>query len=127
MGAIGLVFKLKSALRFPDSSKTIIQLYSFPVLADIRPSTYVCLFLTTIFVGFFFLHLIYCIYILDYGIDLPPRPVLKVNYKVEDACTGDEFPVSGEFVSGLHHRSWIVQIRELKERRRNELENRRAR
>ena len=65
---------------------------------------------------------IYCIYFLDYGTDLPARPVLKVNYKVEDAYTGDEFPASGEFVAGLHHRSWIVQIRELKKRRRNDLE-----
>ena len=54
--------------------------------------------------------------------DLPPRPVLKVNYKVEDVYTGDEFPASGEFISGLHHHSWIVQIRELKQRRRNDLE-----
>ena len=65
---------------------------------------------------------IYCIYFLDYGMDLPLRPVLKVNYTVEDAYTGDQFPASGEFVSGLHHRSWIVQIRELKQRRRNDLE-----
>ena len=62
---------------------------------------------------------IYCIYFLDYGIDLPARPVLNVDYKVWDAYTGDEFPVSGEFVSGLHHRSWIVQIRQLKQHRRN--------
>ena len=65
---------------------------------------------------------IYCIYFLDYGMDLPERPVLKVNYKVEDAYSGDEFSAAGEFISGLHHRSWIVQIRQLKERRRNMLE-----
>ena len=65
---------------------------------------------------------IYCIYFLAYGLDLPQRPVLKVNYKVEDAYNGEEFPASGEFVSGLHHRSWIVQINELKEHRRNILE-----
>jgi len=65
---------------------------------------------------------IYCIYFLAYGVDLPPRPVLKVDYKVQDAYTGDEFEVSGEFVTGLHHRSWIVQMNELKERRRNDLE-----
>ena len=65
---------------------------------------------------------IYCIYFLDYGMDLPPRPVLKVDYKVRDVYTGDEFPASGEFVSGLHHRSWIVQIRQLKQHRRNDLE-----
>jgi hypothetical protein len=65
---------------------------------------------------------IYCIYFLNYGMKLPPRPVLKVDYRVHDACTGDELPASGEFVSGLHHRSWIVQIRRLKKRRRNDLE-----
>ena len=65
---------------------------------------------------------IYCIYFLDYGMDLPPRPVLKVDYKVWDAYTGDEFPASSEFVSGLNHRSWIVQIRQLKRHRRNDLE-----
>ena len=65
---------------------------------------------------------IYCIYFLDYGMDLPRRPVLKVDYKVQDAYTGDEFPATGEFVAGLHHRSWIVQIRRLKKRRRNDLE-----
>ena len=65
---------------------------------------------------------IYCIYFLSYGMDLPKRPVLKVNYKIEDAYNGEEFPASGEFVSGLHHRSWIVQINELKKHRRNMLE-----
>jgi len=65
---------------------------------------------------------IYCVYFLDYGMDLPPSPVLRVNYKVWDAYTGDEYPASGEFVSGLHHLSWIVQIHHLKERRRNALE-----
>jgi len=65
---------------------------------------------------------IYCIYFLDYGMDLPPSPVLRVNYKLWDAYTGDEYPASGEFVSGLHHLSWIVQIQHLKERRRNEME-----
>ncbi|MDR1730206.1 MAG: hypothetical protein LBR52_06050 [Prevotellaceae bacterium] len=65
---------------------------------------------------------IYCIYFLDYGADLPARPVLRVDYKMEDISTGDEFPATGEFVSGLHHRSWIVQIKQLKQRRRNDLE-----
>ena len=65
---------------------------------------------------------IYCIYFLAYGMDLPACPVLKVDYKVQDVFSGDEFPANGEFVSSLHHRSWIVQINELKEHRRNELE-----
>jgi hypothetical protein len=65
---------------------------------------------------------IYCIYFLACGMDLPECPVLKVDYKVEDVYTGEEFPASGEFVSSLHHRSWIVQINQLKKRRRNNLE-----
>ena len=32
---------------------------------------------------------IYCIYFLAYGMDLPTRPVLKVDYKVEDVCDGE--------------------------------------
>ena len=65
---------------------------------------------------------IYCIYILDYGMDLPPIPVLKVNYRVEDVFSGKIFPAKGEFIEGLHHLSWIVQIPQLKDKRRNELE-----
>ena len=65
---------------------------------------------------------IYCIYFLDYGMDLPARPVLKVNYKVEDAYNGEELPAKGEFIEGLNHRSWIVQINQLKKNRRNNLE-----
>ena len=65
---------------------------------------------------------IYCIYFLGYGMDLPSCPVLKVDYKVHDVYSGAEFPATGEFVSSLHHRSWIVQINMLKEHRRNNLE-----
>ena len=65
---------------------------------------------------------IYCIYFLAFGMDLPPSPVLKVYYTVQDVSTGDIFPASGDFVSGLHHRSWIVQINRLKKSRRNDLE-----
>ena len=65
---------------------------------------------------------IYCIYILDYGMDLPPIPVLKVSYIAEDVFSGDEYPAKGEFLEGLHHLSWIIQIPQLKEKRRNKLE-----
>jgi len=65
---------------------------------------------------------IYCIYFLDYGMDLPKRPVLKVDYMVEDVYSGEKFDAKGEFVSSLHHRSWIVQINQLKKNRRNMLE-----
>ena len=65
---------------------------------------------------------IYCIFFLYHGMGLPSCPVLKVDYAVRDIYTGDEFPASGEFISGLHHRSWIVQIAQLKHHRRNDLE-----
>ncbi|MDR0730008.1 MAG: hypothetical protein LBF19_07815 [Prevotellaceae bacterium] len=65
---------------------------------------------------------IYCIYFLNYGIDLPERPVLAVDYGVKDVTTGEELPANNEFISSLHHRSWIVQINQLKSYRRNDLE-----
>ena len=65
---------------------------------------------------------IYCIYILDYGMDLPPIPVLKVAYNAEDVFSGKKYPAKGEFLEGLHHLSWIIQIPQLKEKRRNKLE-----
>jgi archaellum component FlaC len=65
---------------------------------------------------------IYCIFFLGYETTLPPRPVLKVDYNVKDASSGEELYTEDEFVAGLHHISWIIQIGHLKERRRNELE-----
>jgi uncharacterized protein (DUF3084 family) len=41
---------------------------------------------------------------------------------MKDVTTEENFNESNEFVKGLHHRSWIVQIRQLKSRRRNDLE-----
>src|SRR5215510_982136 len=66
---------------------------------------------------------IYCIYLLNYEIDLSDSPIIKVDYKVSDLTTGEELAGKNEFIESLHHRSWIVQVRQLKERRRNELEN----
>jgi septal ring factor EnvC (AmiA/AmiB activator) len=65
---------------------------------------------------------IYCIFLLDYGSGLPERPVLEVNYRLRDVTTGEDLDTVNKFVEGLHHHSWIVQIRQLKERRRNDLE-----
>src|SRR5215510_3048817 len=66
---------------------------------------------------------IYCIYLLNYEIDLSDSPIIKVDYKVSDLTTGEELAGKNEFIESLHHKSWIVQVRQLKERRRNELEN----
>ena len=66
---------------------------------------------------------IYCIYLLNYEIGLSDIPIIKVDYKVSDLTTGEELSGKNEFIESLNHKSWIVQVRQLKEKRRNELEN----
>jgi hypothetical protein len=75
---------------------------------------------------------LYCIYFLDYDIvekEIPEKgeqpkthPVIQVNYLAKDAATGEVLPKQGEFIEGLHHKSWIVQIRQLEGKRRTDLE-----
>jgi hypothetical protein len=65
---------------------------------------------------------IYCIFLLGYDIDIPGRPVIQVDYKPKDVITGEDLNATNEFIQSLHHRSWIVQIEQLKQRRRNDLE-----
>jgi len=65
---------------------------------------------------------IYCIYFLNYEIDLSDCPVIKVTHTAEDLATGDILEGKSEFIDSLNHISWIVQVRQLKEKRRNELE-----
>ena len=65
---------------------------------------------------------IYCIFLLGHDIDIPGRPVICVDTEVKDLTTDEKLDGSNEFIQGLHHRSWIVQIRQLKRRRRNDLE-----
>jgi tetratricopeptide (TPR) repeat protein len=65
---------------------------------------------------------IYCIFLLGYDVDVPGCPVIQVDARAKDVTTNEEVEVSSEFIESLHHRSWIVQIRELKQRRRNDME-----
>jgi hypothetical protein len=65
---------------------------------------------------------IYSIYFLNYEIGLSDAPVIKVGYTVSDLATGEPIDGKSEFVDSLHHLSWIVQVRQLKQRRRNEIE-----
>jgi hypothetical protein len=65
---------------------------------------------------------IYCIFLLGYDVDIPGRPVIQVDTRTKDVATNEEVNMSSEFIESLHHRSWIVQIEELKQRRRNDLE-----
>ena len=67
---------------------------------------------------------IYCIYFLNYGIGYPGiHPVIKVNYNVTDLTTGEELKEQSDFIKSLNHKSWIVQVGQLKTNRRNDLEN----
>jgi len=66
---------------------------------------------------------IYCIYLLNYEIDLSDSPIIKVDYTVNDLTTGEKLEKKNEFIESLNHKSWIVQVRQLKAKRRNELEN----
>jgi hypothetical protein len=65
---------------------------------------------------------IYCIFLLGYDIGIPDCPVIEVDAQAKDAATSATFTVSNEFIQGLHHRSWIVQMVHLKKRRRNDME-----
>jgi hypothetical protein len=66
---------------------------------------------------------IYCIFLLGYDVGFPGRPVLQVDSRVKDVTTKEYLSeTDNEFVQSLHHRSWIVQIDQLKQRRRNDIE-----
>jgi hypothetical protein len=65
---------------------------------------------------------IYCIFFLGQGLNVPGVPVLTVTNTVKDRATGRELHLQNEFIDSLHHRSWIVQIPNLKAHRRDDLE-----
>ena len=65
---------------------------------------------------------IYCIFLLGHDICIPGRTVIQVDYAARDATTNEDLSADSEFIQSLHHRSWIVQIEQLRQRRRNDLE-----
>jgi hypothetical protein len=65
---------------------------------------------------------IYCIFFLGKGLNIPDVPVLTVTNLVKDRATGKELHLRNEFIDSLHHKSWIVQISNLKRHRRDDLE-----
>ena len=65
---------------------------------------------------------IYAIYFLGKELGIYDTPVLSVSPEIKDVITGEIINRESKFIEGLHHKSWIVQISCLKERRRNELE-----
>jgi hypothetical protein len=65
---------------------------------------------------------IYCIFLLGHDIGIPGCPVIEVDAKAKDVTTKEQLDAANEFIESLHHRSWIVQILQLKQRRRTDLE-----
>jgi len=65
---------------------------------------------------------IYCLYFLGNDLGIYDTPVLEVNSNVKDVATSEIINEKSDFIESLHHKTWIIQISCLKERRRNELE-----
>jgi hypothetical protein len=65
---------------------------------------------------------IYCIFLLGHDVGIPDCPVIQVDYKAKDGTTKTDLNTTNEFIQSLHHRSWVVQINQLKQRRRSMVE-----
>jgi len=65
---------------------------------------------------------IYCLYFLGKDLGFYDTPVLEINPTVKDVATSEIINEKSDFIESLHHKTWIIQISCLKERRRNELE-----
>jgi hypothetical protein len=65
---------------------------------------------------------IYCLYFFGEDLGIYDAPVLEVSTNVKDVATSEIITEKSDFIESLHHKTWIIQISCLKERRRNELE-----
>ncbi|MDR3199599.1 MAG: hypothetical protein LBU34_17155, partial [Planctomycetaceae bacterium] len=65
---------------------------------------------------------IYAIFLLGYDIGVNDCPIIQVDQHIQDGTTKKSLKVTNEFIEGLHHRSWIIQLDQLKQRRRNNVE-----
>ena len=65
---------------------------------------------------------IYCLYFLGEALGIYDTPVLEINPNVKDVATSKIIKEKSDFIESLHHKTWIIQISCLKDRRRNELE-----
>ncbi|MDR0706148.1 MAG: hypothetical protein LBF88_14335 [Planctomycetaceae bacterium] len=65
---------------------------------------------------------IYGIFLLGYDIGIPDCSIIQVDHYVKDGTTKKKLEVINEFIQSLHHRSWIIQIDQLKQRRRSDAE-----
>jgi hypothetical protein len=65
---------------------------------------------------------IVAIYFLGHPLDFETAPVIKVNRNYVDLATGEQLKNKEEFIESLTHDSYVIQIPELKGKRRTELE-----
>jgi hypothetical protein len=65
---------------------------------------------------------IYSIYFLGKDLEICDTPVLSVFPEIRDVATRQIVEKRSSFIEALTHKSWIVQISCLKQRRRNDLE-----
>jgi len=56
---------------------------------------------------------IYCIYFLNYEVISRDWPVLKIDYKITNHFTDELFHGKSEFIEGLFHVGWIVQVQHI--------------
>ncbi len=62
------------------------------------------------------------LYFLGHKLDQTDAPVVKVNRQYIDLADNSELTIREEFIESLTHDSYIIQIPQLKKRRRNNLE-----
>ena len=65
---------------------------------------------------------IYGIFLLGYDIGIPDCSIIQVDHNIKDGITKKKLILTNEFIQSLHHRSWIIQIDQLKQRRRSDAE-----
>jgi DNA repair exonuclease SbcCD ATPase subunit len=65
---------------------------------------------------------IYGIFLLGYDIGIRDCPIIQVDPNIKDGTTKKNLKVTNEFIESLHHRSWIIQLEQLKQHRRNDAE-----
>ena len=61
------------------------------------------------------------IYFLGYGLDHTKAPVIRVNRSYVDAVTGEKIVEKEDFIEGLTHDSYVIQIPYLKKNRQSKL------
>lgn len=65
---------------------------------------------------------IYSIYLLNYDIGLLDCPVIAVDHVAKNVSTGETITTDNQFIKSLHHKSWIIQLKQLPKKHCTKLE-----